>query len=787
MKMSSCTELMSHPKKRLEDHLENVANFSKNSFNFLNIENNDLFSKISFIIGLTHDFAKSTSYFQNYLLNGASKANTPHSYLSSIFTYFAVKDYLSKNNINFKVLSIISYIVVLRHHSNLKNVPSELPGKQSKKTMVKNQLNDLKNSNITLRNFYNKFDIDFDCFFDKFEDLIHEIETDLLMFEIEPNSNYYFLLMLFYSILLDADKMDASKTDTIERLMIDENIVDDYKKNKFTDNESDINIIREKAYCEVIDNINNLDLNEKILSINLPTGIGKTLTGFSVALKLKEKINKELNFNPRIIYSLPFLTIIDQNEEVIKDILNNANLEGNNYLLKHNFLSDMNYRNNNEEEYDISNSKLLIEGWNSEIIITTFVQFFNTILSNQNKTLRRFHNLTNSIIILDEIQSIPHKYWKIINHLFKKLTDEYNCYIIIMTATQPLLFTENEIISLVSDVNYYFNQFDRINYNFDLTPQNLDEFKEEVFEKVYNSNKDFMFVLNTINSAIDLYNFIKEKYQFLEKCCDENGIFYINDSTQLIFLSTNIIPKHRLERINKIKNSNKRNIIVTTQLIEAGVDIDVDVVYRDLAPLDSIIQTAGRCNRNNSKEKGEVNIILLNDNRRNYSNYVYDSLLLNTTKELLESFENVVSEKEFNLTASKRYFELLLKRSSQEENLEQYIEYLKFEEIYHNFNLIEEKVPKVDVFIEINSDACDVYKQFKSIINNTSGFERKNEFLKIKSEFYKYIISVPENKIGATNFIENANTFVIENYEIDRKYALDIGFLSQDNENAFII
>ena len=117
------TDLMSHPNKKLENHLKNVADFSYDVFNFLEIENKELFSNISFLIGLTHDFAKSTSFFQTYLSDHTKKENTQHSFLSAIFTYYVVKNYLDKNNINFESnLSIISYIVVLAHHGNLKDI-----------------------------------------------------------------------------------------------------------------------------------------------------------------------------------------------------------------------------------------------------------------------------------------------------------------------------------------------------------------------------------------------------------------------------------------------------------------------------------------------------------------------------------------------------------------------------------------------------------------------------------------------------------------------------------------
>lgn len=794
MKILPYTDLMSHPNKKLENHLKNVADFSYDVFNFLEIENKELFSNISFLIGLTHDFAKSTSFFQTYLSDHTKKENTQHSFLSAIFTYYVVKNYLDKNNINFESnLSIISYIVVLAHHGNLKDITKldDYNEKKINSKMVLKQIEDLKSSDDNLSKFYDDFEIDFFRFFDEFDEISEEITDGLLIFSFEGNIDNYFYILLFYSSLLDADKMDASESKRINRENIPGDIVDIFKKNNLRDSKDNINKTREEAYQEVNGNILNMDLNERILSIELPTGIGKTFTGVSAALKLKERINKELNFNPRIIYSLPFLTIVDQNSDTISSILNESSLNGSNFLLNHNHLSDMNYKSNDLENYDISNSKILIEGWNSEIIVTTFIQFFYSIISNKNKSLRKFHNITNSIILLDEIQSLPYKYWKIINLFFKKLAYEYNCWIILMTATQPYIFKENEIKSLVDNVDYYFNKFDRVNYNFNLDSQNFEDFKKEFVDKISNDSKnDYLVVLNTINSSKELYEFIKDYYSvmdydiYLDDC---NGICYIGDDIQLIYLSNNIIPKHRLEKINAIKESNRQSIVISTQLIEAGVDIDVDIIYRDLAPLDSLVQTAGRCNRSGNKEKGIVNVISLkNENGKSYSSFIYDSLLLNKTKEVLTSL-NQISEKEFNLAAAKNYFKLIYNSGTQDDYLIKIIENLRFPEIPSNFKLIEEDIQKVDVFVVINSEAKLLFEKYNDIINNYKGFDRKNEFLKIKNKFYKYVISVDETKIGSANNLCNDEIFYIGENDVFRKYDLDTGFKPEDDENPFII
>lgn len=794
----SYTKILSHPNKELKTHLENVGNFSKSIFNSLEINNDSNLEDISLLIGISHDFAKSTSFFQEYIRNHQKNKNTYHSFLSAIFTYFVVDRYIKNNNFNFdQNIAIIAYIVVLKHHDNLENIEDLFHKLDNPEKYIHNQVKDLKSITINLNEFYRDYDIDVTYFLENFHSIKQQLLTELLFFEMnldDKNLDNYSLILLLFSILIDADKMDASQTDFPERNEINPKIVDNFKKNNFGSNNNPINKIRNESYNEVISNIDNLNLNDRILTINLPTGIGKTLTGFSAALKLKDKINKELNFNPRIIYSLPFLSIIDQNESNIKRVLEEENITGSNYLLKHNYLSDMKYdsHEDDEEYYDIGKSKLLVEGWNSEIIITTFIQFFNSIFSNRNSAIRKFHNITNSIILLDEIQSIPYRYWSIINIFLKKLATDYNCWVILMTATQPMIFDEYEYKSLVNNIEYYFNQFNRVEYNFNLKYKEIDIFKEELLDIVEkNSDKDILVILNTISSSKIIYEYLKEYFSDINNDCyinDDNGIFEIDENNQLIYLSTEVIPKHRLKRIDYINKSenNKRKIIISTQLIEAGVDIDVDIVYRDLAPLDSIIQCAGRCNRNNKKEMGKVNIIsLINENKKLYSGFIYEKLLLDNTRYILKN-RNIIQEKDFNFKASKDYFKNIKKRGSQVD-IESILAMLKFNDITKEFQLINNDEEKVDVFVCIDDDATSVFNTFLDIKNNYNGYERKNKFLEIKNEFYNYIVSVNPKKLGATNKIENEDLFFIRQDELDRKYKKDLGFLENEKEEAFIL
>ncbi len=807
-------ELKSHPDKYLFNHLKNVGDLSKKTIkskklNLGKFINSEILEDISYLIGISHDFGKATNYFQGYIneenekikLKLKNKLETHHAFLSSLFTYYVVKDYLSRKDLvekkYYKYLPIISFLVVKRHHGNIdKNASDEtydctVDDDDKKFEIIKKQIAaiDFDKLNTLYKKLCFDYEIKIHDFKDNYNKIVDEINTKqkrlIRKLDDENTLVYYFTTLLLYSVLLDTDKTDAANLKPIERKDIDKDVVDKYKKNKFggldeTNKKSKINEIRENIYNEVISSGDDLNLDkDKILSLNVPTGTGKTLTSFSFALKLKERLKKENGFNPRIIYSLPFLSIIDQNSDVFNDVLDNPTTD---ILLKHHHLSDISYKTENEFEdveleRDISKSLLLIEGWNSEIIVTTFMQFFHSFITNRNKAIRKFHNISNSIVILDEVQAIPHKYWLLLKETIKFFAEHFNTYFVFVTATQPLIFDEKrkEIKSLIKNKEKYFKIFDRVDLIPNLIPLDIEKFKEELKKDIFqNSDKDFLVVMNTINSSKEIYNFIKS-----ELSNDKN--------TKIYYLSTGIVPTERLKRIKEIKEKTKeRKIIVSTQLIEAGVDIDVDVIYRDFAPLDSINQIAGRCNRNFGDKKGQVKVFILTEKEKDkkYYSYIYDSFITGKTEEVFKENEisttnepKPINERQF-LELNNSYFEKVKSGMSNNESNDILadVKKLNFEKL-SKFKLIEEDSYKVDVFIEVD-EAKEVLQKYKDIMKNDKlkGFEKKNEFLKIKKDFYDYVISVDKKKIEALPFLIEDQLLYISNKDLKLWYKPDIGF-----------
>lgn len=810
MNRSCSYNFKARPGQLLIDHLKSTAN-SCSEIGKLKLTNAsgvsaEFYANIAYLIGYTHDLGKATKYFQDYVNEKEkvkqerlrNKDETRHSLLSSLFTYRVIAEYIEqkgfKKHSTYKHLPILSFLIVKRHHGNPKNLKDEiisLGGYSNTLKIVKNQLETIDahefdrilkecpDINISLKDFA-----------DDVEDLINrQIKKDEKKnwrgYCKNSNLNIYFTFQLLFSALLSADKKDAIGVEkNNEAAIIESDLVDRYRHIKFGNKTTDnfIDPIRNEIYNEMTEFVSKQDLRNRIFSINVPTGTGKTLAGLSFALKLREKIQSLEGFSPRIVYCLPFLSIIEQNHSVFEDIFKVVqNIKpGNNLLLKHHHLAEIAYRFRDDENLSIDESQFLIEGWQSEIVVTTFMQLFHTMISNKNRMLRKLTAMANAIIILDEIQTVPYKYWHLIRKLFLDFASFFNTRFVMMTATQPLIFDKGEMIEVISPEKkkQYIEKLDRITFvNQAQKTINLYDFIQIVKDDIIRySEDDFLIVLNTINCSIDVVNELKAFSK-------EQGLI----GTEIYYLSTNIIPKHRLERINTINKSKKRRIIVSTQLVEAGVDIDVDRVYRDFAPLDSLNQVAGRCNRNFSDgKKGVVSVFEIEDGKP-YYRYIYgkgDLSILKTKDVLIDKTE--VSEKDF-LEFGNEYFKLLKGSAADErsENILDMLSKLDFEDACENkserFALIESEYPKSNVFIEIDSRAEQVWKQFKAAHNLENPFEKKSEINRIKKDLHNYIISVPTN-FTPGKYFENSTIIYINREQLETKYDKCTGFIRTSQE-----
>jgi CRISPR-associated endonuclease/helicase Cas3 len=314
-----------------------------------------------------------------------------------------------------------------------------------------------------------------------------------------------------------------------------------------------------------------------------------------------------------------------------------------------------------------------------------------------------------------------------------------NMYFVLISATQPLIFTPGEdITELVPGYQKYFRVFNRTRLHYQKEAVSFDSFVVSVSDYVCEKpDKDVLVIMNTKKAA---------------RSCFEQLVNLNLDDTDYYFLSTLITPFERKDIIRKIKEKNGyRKLIVSTQLIEAGVDISVDTIFRQLSPIDSIIQSAGRANRYDEKETiSDIFLCEIGGEHQRTTSRIYGSDLILKTKNVLKDFLEI--EESDYLQLIDRYFKEVRKQSDETSSpLLDAILGLRFAEV--DLSLIEERKAE-SVFIQLNEEAKAVWEQYVSLYS-TEGltpWERKATFAGFKSKFYDYVFNVPipygESKIN---------------------------------------
>lgn len=334
----------------------------------------------------------------------------------------------------------------------------------------------------------------------------------------------------------------------------------------------------------------------KICRMIVPTGGGKTLSSIRFAINYCKIHHKK-----RIFYIAPFMSILEQNSEVLKEIVGEEN------LLEHH--SDMASQLENAEE--IAEYELRSDKWDMPVIATTLVQFMNTLYSDRLASVRRMHRLCNAVIIIDEVQSVPAKCVSLFNMAMNFLSEVGGSCVVLCSATQPTF--ENTAFplkldsssSMTGDYSEDFLAFRRTEIVSAIRPCGYSYLDAAGFcAEKFKEKGNVLFVVNTKKAALSIYQNLKEM---------------MSDEVRVLHISTSMCPEHRRKVIGELKDIlhlQKKVICVTTQLIEAGVDISFHCVIRSLAGLDNAAQAAGRCNRNGEyHECCKVFLLNLNEER----------------------------------------------------------------------------------------------------------------------------------------------------------------------------
>jgi CRISPR-associated endonuclease/helicase Cas3 len=579
----------------VKDHLNNVSIMSKEFGTKISL------SATGELIGILHDMGKATNKFDSYIHYSSTHPNDKslrgsinHSTAGAKFIY---DNFYNTTDPYQKFTAQLISMAICSHHGGLIDC-LDLSGIDiftNKMNTDKDILYDEALCNYKAECFETE---NINDLFIKSKKEIRDILTKINKIDDSAKFGQFATGMLqkyLFSCVIDADRYDTytfmegkEQKQSIDKSALWKELADKLKTElESYPKESRIDLLREEVSvsCE-----NFAEKETGIYQLSVPTGGGKTLSSLRYALGHAKNFNKD-----RIFYIIPFTTIIDQNAKDIKDILCRDDV-----ILEHhsNLVVD-----NQQEDY-----KLLTERWDSPIILTTMVQFLDTLFSGGTQGVRRLHNLANSIIIFDEIQAIPIKCINIFNSAINFLSNICNATIILCTATQPLLSTTkmplklSENPNIILDMQEKFEQFKRVNLVDKRLVGGYDAVSiKDLVLNTMDQVESVLVILNTKNSAKEIFNKLKKANIDLPK-----------EKQYLIFhLSTNMCPSHRMKILKDMREKlgKEKVICISTQLIEAGVNISFGCVVRSLAGLDSIAQAAGRCNRHGESSCSDVYIV----------------------------------------------------------------------------------------------------------------------------------------------------------------------------------
>lgn len=700
---------LSHPNVKLTKHISNML---------CGVD------CILFDIIKMHDIGKVSDSFQNYI-KGYCESNKGHSLISGLL-YLNNMLYKFKSDLDEKKIKeiTINYLAIVSHHGNLKD----------KYNIAQNLQNGISGNLQSLyEDIFSKKDVlDYFKLVNVNEKLIEDFafELDYSKFNVED----YVLAKKKFSKLIFLDKFEAifNTSFNFNPKTFDINALKKFKNKLVKDK------IREEAKNKIINNYKKNN-KQKIFSITAPTGIGKTLISLELALIIKEERHYK-----RIIYALPFTSIIDQVYNIFNTIFKNR-------ITKHHHKA--NYEENNDKENNFDRMKFIVESWCEPFIVSTFYQLFYAMFSNKNSDNIKFQSLQDSVVILDEVQAIPHNFWKILKHLLFEISAQLNCTFVLMSATMPIISNDRDGKEL-ADIKNFFQYNNRYvlkqlliqgeSYN-----EKLEFLASKIIEK-YNEGKSVLCVVNTIKNSKLLFEKMKNYLRENVFCLNS---YMISEDRRAV------LEKMKSGQHNKVNNK----ILISTQVIEAGVDLDFDIGYREIAPLSSIIQVAGRVNREGNLSTSSVFVF---DKLGRYS--IYDETLENISNIVLnnELKERDLCEKEI-LNFIEQYFKQLDSVLGNSEKL--------FLEAVENFNF-----SKINKLLEDNFTSERDFT--KSIVIGINLHELEKEYFQHKNHLTKWELkSFKEKQIQSiSDKIVNIKERDIKESGVEFYFSDIFGFLGCD-------
>lgn len=586
----------------VEEHLLEVKKLAEHFGEKIGVKH------IAGLAGMLHDLGKYTEEFRNYIIEAVNNPDSPpkrgsvdHSTAGGKLLF----DLFHTGRLNqFKgLLAEIVGNAIISHHSYLKDFfNSELESDYLRRVRDK-ELSEFEKSKKEL--FTNVItESDFHSYVDH---AANELQEYISKNPLDsPEKKCMFLTKFIFSTLVDADRTNTrifEENSNDETCVEHERLFEAYyerlmaKIKSFKNHENatkPINLLR----AEMSDQCDRFaERSSGIYTLSIPTGGGKTLASLRYALKHAQLFTKK-----HIIYVVPFTTIIEQNAEEVRKILQDKTniLEHHSNVIEDDTIDDEMKDGMMSVQQKL---KLAKDNWDSPIIFTTMVQFLNVFYAKGSRNIRRLHNLSESVIIFDEVQKVPVSCVTMFNDALNFLKTYGQSSIVLCTATQPALdFVENNLAidtdaEMIGNIQHVIESFKRVEI--------VDLATEETFnnEKLVDFMEEKTAEVQSILVILNTKKIVRDLYERLINTQIEVPIYH---------LSTTMCAAHRNEKLAEVrshlKNGNKV-ICVSTQLIEAGVDVSFECVIRSLAGLDSIAQAAGRCNRHGEVEVQKVFVI----------------------------------------------------------------------------------------------------------------------------------------------------------------------------------
>lgn len=628
-------EFWSHPNKLLENHIKNM----------ISPDDDELDKQVK----LYHDIAKLKNNFQIYIRDTSNdKLDKNHSLLSAYF-------FLLNSKFD-EVPTIFGFLAIVSHHGNVVNLMTlaREANKFFKNQKELEQWDEVTNAAKNIK-IYSGLSTKKDEFLDRAE----KLRQYLVLSQYRHKFTYedFINFKSLYSNLIYSDKFEAifsmpkqeSKDIPIDVLESD---IKNLPPNKKRD-----------AFRKFV--LNNFDEKYKLFTLTAPTGYGKTLTALNFALKFNK---------PRIIYALPFTSIIDQTYDIVAKIYKNSDI----LVSKAHHKTTIGEENLTEEDR-YSKIKFLMESFSGEINVTTLYQLVFALFGNKNKDNVKFNQLKNSVVIIDEAQAIPYNFRKDFILLCEIISQRLGTIFIFMSATMPVI--KSEKFKEISNLDYFSKQDRYVIKWLDIGGE--DELLEKICEAA--SDKNTLVVVNTIKKAQELFTKLMDKFS----CFCLNGYMYDDHKRATIEAVRCAVNKSKVDPLaSKI-------LLISTQSIEAGVDLDFNIGFREVSPISSIIQTAGRVNRHFGATRGELYVF---PEISKFTNLIYGDLYKVSGAILSDLKQKEVRESEI-LEISNLYFQ---KISNQLENLhvKSEIEKLEFENINQKIEEIMNDNYKQTIIIE---------------------------------------------------------------------------------------